>query len=211
MQARVDWVLIIFGTQVIKKKRPVRPVFPGYLCVSYDYGNVNSRHFSHVTKSCIFKNLNFRKKVDRNFPGNFLKNHFRDLKLYSNPPSWLARSRCHMGTFWRQKIEVHIFERASLSGFGTWKFTDKEDLKLKPKIWSFFYGKTSIWENSVVWKLQAFGLKISTTSSACCSHPCCIPCRIYYYGLVVGMWQLKRSSISSLNSIIHQPKKLAWV
>ena len=37
MQARVDWVLIIFGTQVIKKKRPVRPVFPGYLSVSYDY------------------------------------------------------------------------------------------------------------------------------------------------------------------------------
>ena len=38
MQARVDWVLIIFGTQVIKKKRPVRPVFPDYLSVSYDYG-----------------------------------------------------------------------------------------------------------------------------------------------------------------------------
>ena len=39
MQARVDWVLIIFGTQVIKKKRLVRgfPVFPGYLSVSYDY------------------------------------------------------------------------------------------------------------------------------------------------------------------------------
>ena len=38
MQAGVDWVLIIFGTQVIKKKRPVRPVFPDYLSVSYDYG-----------------------------------------------------------------------------------------------------------------------------------------------------------------------------
>ena len=37
MQARVDWVLIIFGTQVIKKKRPVRSVFPDYLSVSYDY------------------------------------------------------------------------------------------------------------------------------------------------------------------------------
>ena len=33
----MDWVLIIFGTQVIKKKRPVRPVFPDYLSVSYDY------------------------------------------------------------------------------------------------------------------------------------------------------------------------------
>ena len=38
MQARVDWVLRIFGTQVTRKKRPVRPVFPDYLSVSYDYG-----------------------------------------------------------------------------------------------------------------------------------------------------------------------------
>ena len=37
MQARVDWVLIIFGTQVIKKKRPVRPVFPDYLFVFSDW------------------------------------------------------------------------------------------------------------------------------------------------------------------------------
>ena len=28
--------LIIFGTQVIRRKRPVRPVFPDYLSVSYD-------------------------------------------------------------------------------------------------------------------------------------------------------------------------------
>ena len=33
----MDWVLIIFGTQVIKKKRSVRPVFLDYLSVSYDY------------------------------------------------------------------------------------------------------------------------------------------------------------------------------
>ena len=33
----MDWVPIIFGTQVIKKKRPARPVFPDYLSVSYDY------------------------------------------------------------------------------------------------------------------------------------------------------------------------------
>ena len=34
----MDWVLIIFGTQVIKKKRSVRLVFPDYFSVSYDYG-----------------------------------------------------------------------------------------------------------------------------------------------------------------------------
>ena len=38
IQARVDWVLIFFGTQVIEKKWPIRPVFPDYLSVSYDYG-----------------------------------------------------------------------------------------------------------------------------------------------------------------------------
>ena len=40
MQARVDWVLMIFGTQVIKKKRLVWPVFPDYLSVSYDYASM---------------------------------------------------------------------------------------------------------------------------------------------------------------------------
>ena len=38
MQVCVDWVLITFVTQVINKKRPVRPVFPDYLSVSYDHG-----------------------------------------------------------------------------------------------------------------------------------------------------------------------------
>ena len=42
----MDWVLIIFGTQVIEKKRPVRPVFPDYLSVSYDYAE--SHHFSFL-------------------------------------------------------------------------------------------------------------------------------------------------------------------
>ena len=40
------------------------------------------RHFSHVTKSRIFKNLNLREKADRNFRCTFLKNRFRHLKLY---------------------------------------------------------------------------------------------------------------------------------
>ena len=69
------------------------------------------RHFSHVTKSRIFKNLNLRKKAHRNFRGTFLKNRFRHLKLYSNPPSWLARGRCHMGIFWKTKDwSLHVGE-----------------------------------------------------------------------------------------------------
>ena len=39
------------------------------------------RHFSHVTKSRILKNLNLRKKADSNFPSNSLKNHFKSPKL----------------------------------------------------------------------------------------------------------------------------------
>ena len=60
-------------------------------------------HSSHVTESRIFKNLNLRKKADRNFRGTFLKNRFRHLNLYSNPPSWLATSHCHTDTFWKTK------------------------------------------------------------------------------------------------------------
>ena len=60
-------------------------------------------HFSHVTKSHIFKNLDLRRKANRDFRGNLLENHFRHLKLYSNPPSWLATSRCHIDTFRKTK------------------------------------------------------------------------------------------------------------
>ena len=66
-------------------------------------GSRRNRHFSRMTKSCIFKIFDLRKKANRNFRGNFLKNDFRHLKLFSNPPSWLARSRCHIGTFWKTK------------------------------------------------------------------------------------------------------------
>ena len=118
------------------------------------------RHFSHVTKSRIIKNRNMRKKkANRSFCNTFLENNFKHLKLYSNPPSWLARSRCHVDTFKRQKIEVHIFERANLSDFGTWNLTTKEDLirqkqvfildfrpwpGKKPKIWPILYGNSLI-------------------------------------------------------------------
>ena len=40
MQACIDWVLKTLGTQVIKKKRPVWPVFPGYPSISYGYGGM---------------------------------------------------------------------------------------------------------------------------------------------------------------------------
>ena len=56
MQACVDWVLIIFGTQVIKKKRPVRPVFPDYLFVFMTMVNTKTRLTQKL--SFGFANLN---------------------------------------------------------------------------------------------------------------------------------------------------------
>ena len=82
----------------------------------------HNRHFSHVTKSRIFKSLNLRKKADRNFRSTFLKNHFRQLKLYQIPQADWPGVVVIWAPFERQKIEVHIFERANLAGFGTWKF-----------------------------------------------------------------------------------------
>ena len=58
-----------------------------YITAFHYFAHHLIRHFSHVTKSRIFKNLNFRKKADRNFCRTFLKHHFRHLKLYSNSPS----------------------------------------------------------------------------------------------------------------------------
>ena len=42
MQARVVWVLIILGTQVVKKKQPLWSVFPQYLSISYDDDKYNN-------------------------------------------------------------------------------------------------------------------------------------------------------------------------
>ena len=81
------------------------------------------------------------------------------LKLYSNPQADWPEVALVWVPFERQKVEVHIFERVNLSGFGTWEVTAKEDLNprkqififnlrlwpaQKPKIWSIFYGKKSI-------------------------------------------------------------------
>ena len=60
MQTCVDWVLIIFGTQVITKKRLVRPVFPDELSVSYDY-DLPYKSALTISEICIcFNELNCR-------------------------------------------------------------------------------------------------------------------------------------------------------
>ena len=102
--------------------------------------------------------LLLRRKADRNFPSNLLKNHFRHPNFYWNSPSWLTEVFVIWEPIESQKAEVHIFERANHSGFAKWEFAVKEDLnprkqvfllnlKLypahKPKSWFIFYEKIS--------------------------------------------------------------------
>ena len=70
-----------------------------------------------MTKSRIFKNLNLRKKADRNFRGFLLKNRFRYQNFIHIPQADWPGVVVIWTPFERQKIEVHIFERANLSGF----------------------------------------------------------------------------------------------
>ena len=56
---------------------------------------IQHRYFSHVTKSRIFKNLNLGKKKPIAT--------FSAISWKTKSPSWLVRSRCHMGTFWKTK------------------------------------------------------------------------------------------------------------
>ena len=74
MQARVDWVLIIFGTQVIKKKRPVRPVFPDYLSVSYDYDNTHWQFLVNPALKVVFEKAS-------NFCNNIIINNKKNLQV----------------------------------------------------------------------------------------------------------------------------------
>ena len=99
MQACVDWVLIVFGIQVRKKKRPVRPVFPDYLSVSYDYNffdvvkNRTSNKFTkinlkEVETSCrsTHQRCSIKKGVLRNctkFTGKHLCQSFFFSKVFN--------------------------------------------------------------------------------------------------------------------------------
>ena len=125
------------------------------LHLSYRTENLN-RHFSQVTKSRFFKNLNLRRKADRNFRGNLQENLFRHLKLYSNPSKLIDQKWLSYGHLWkdkRLKFTFHIILQI------LWKFTTKEDLNPQkqvwplnlrlwlaqnPKVWSIFYGKIFI-------------------------------------------------------------------
>ena len=57
----MDWVLIIFRTQVIKKKPPVQPVFSGNLSVFNDCGlTCTPCHFFGIFKAGLTEFLGLR-------------------------------------------------------------------------------------------------------------------------------------------------------
>ena len=94
MQARVDWVLIIFGTQVINKKWPVRPVFPDYLSVSYNYDFTDAKVCNFIKKrlqhKCFSVNIaNFlRTPILKNICGRL--NRFWNWSYGQLPPRKIA-------------------------------------------------------------------------------------------------------------------------
>ena len=111
MQARVDWVLIIFGTQVIKKRRPVRSVFPDYLSVSYDYVQNNqpvtelSFSVSPITKHQIFC-TKLRKYSPTSYNTTFLKAPFL-------PQLWTRKS---------ENTKASVFSKALVFKINILKF-----------------------------------------------------------------------------------------
>ena len=67
----MDWVLIIFRTQVIKKKRSVRPVLPDHFSVSDDYDSGN-------------KVLSIPFDIYKNKVSNIFKFNYADTKAMSD-------------------------------------------------------------------------------------------------------------------------------
>ena len=76
MQACVNWVLITFGTQLTNKKWLVRPVFPDYLSVSYNYDCILFYYAftdNHLNFQCCYCDYYFHeKKFCLNLTGFFL-------------------------------------------------------------------------------------------------------------------------------------------
>ena len=108
----------------------IREAFPYPLIKKRNYLELMAvtRYFSHAAKGRIFKNLNLRKKVDCKFRGTFLKNRFRQLKLYSNPPSWLARTGFYMSTFWNKRLKFTFLRDPT---FQVWSVEVRRQRRLK--------------------------------------------------------------------------------
>ena len=118
-----------------------------------------TRYFSHLTKNCVFRNLDLKRKIDHNFAAisretiSGTKNCIQILQA-----DW-SEVVVIWAPFEGEKVKVHIFDMTNLAGFTTWEFTTKKELNprkqtfllnlmlrltQKPKIWSIFYRKIFI-------------------------------------------------------------------
>ena len=67
----MDWILIIFGTHVIKKNWPVLLTFPDYLSVSYEYqaicNLIISSDFANQNAYCATNNYDHLQEFELAF------------------------------------------------------------------------------------------------------------------------------------------------
>ena len=121
---------MIFWPPKLRKKHGDPPVFkPDFYIFSH---NERLRKILiNFNDKFLLYHTSLRRKAGHNFRGNLLENYFRHLKLYSNPPSWLARSRCDMSTFWKTKGWSLHFWQGQPFKFCYWEFTTKVDLNAR--------------------------------------------------------------------------------
>ena len=62
MHGREEWVLVSLGSEHKPKERPVRPVFPDYLSVSYDCLNANYTNLNKLFEN--YFNRAYRKSME---------------------------------------------------------------------------------------------------------------------------------------------------
>ena len=104
-------------------RRKFRQLARDSSCCQKDFvQELYSRYVSRITNSCIFKNLIRNKMFTATFVASCRK-YFRCLKLYLK----LIGQELLMIIipFEKPKIEVHIYDRATISGFALREFTKK--------------------------------------------------------------------------------------
>ena len=124
-----------------------------------------------MTKSSIFNNLNLRKKADCNFRGDLLENHFRHLKLYSNPPSTVYSKHFLGPLYGKNNRELSFKSRSSKQYYFVeinqdpkiekWiKFLEKEKESLSRK-------KTYLFEIMLEqWMMSEYAIRHSISSKS---------------------------------------------
>ena len=74
----------------------------------------------------VFSKILFKKKTWSQLSRKFAGKLFQENYIQIPQANW-SEVVVTWAPFERQKVEVHIFDRANLSGFATWEFTTKEN------------------------------------------------------------------------------------